>query len=285
VGVFAAGLALLYPAYQAGLLDVWLVIFGLLCVLATCLVCFVLIRKSGENAGIELKAGKIFRDCPDCPEMIVIPAGGFDMGTNDAQDDEKPVHRVTISQPFALGKIEVTQAEWSAVMGGNPSDISYIGDNYPVENVSWDDAQEFIRRLNQITGKQYRLPREAEWEFACHAKEKPPYCGDDDLANAAWYGAGATAAGDASKLCEQTNFYGLCDKSRNVWEWVEDNYHENYNGAPADGSARQGNNTVRVLRGGSWGIAPWGIGEGGRIGCPPEICSPNIGFRLARTLS
>lgn len=284
VGIFAGGFALLYPAYQAGLLDAGLVSFGLLCVIATSLACFVFIRKSAVNAGIEIKAGKIFRDCPDCSEMVVISAGCFDMGTNDAQDDEKPVHRVAISCAFALGKTEVTQAQWCTVMRNNPSDTKNIDDNYPVENVSWDEANEYIRRLNQITGKQYRLPSEAEWEFACHAKGKPLYCGDDEVANAAWYGAGATASGDASKLCVQTNSYGLCDLSGNVWEWVEDNYHENYTGAPADGSVWQGDSATRVLRGGSWGIAPWGIGEGGRIGCPPEVRSPNIGFRLARTL-
>ncbi|MCX7192239.1 MAG: formylglycine-generating enzyme family protein, partial [Proteobacteria bacterium] len=112
--------------------------------------------------------GLIFRDCADCPEMVVIPAGGFDMGSNEGDDEEKPMHRVALSRAFAMGRTEVTQAQWRAVMGDNPGDC---GDNCPAEQVSWNEAQDFIRRLNQKTGRQYRLPSEAEWEYACRAGE------------------------------------------------------------------------------------------------------------------
>ena len=115
------------------------------------------------------EAGKTFKDCPECPDMVEIPAGSFDMGSNSGEADEKPVHRVTIAKPFAIGKTEVTQAQWLAVMGNNPSNFTGCGDTCPVEQVSWNDVQTFIRKLNAKTGKQYRLPTEAEWEYACRA--------------------------------------------------------------------------------------------------------------------
>lgn len=234
-----------------------------------------------------MKAGKLFRDCPDCPEMIIIPAGIFDMGTNDAYENERPVHRVTIKQAFAIGKIEVTQELWCVVMDSNPSNPENYnyGDNFPVNNVSWDDVQEFIYRLNLMTDKQYRLPTEAEWEYACRAAaEKQPYSGSDSLARSAVFGSIGDTGGRFYPRCWQTNAYGLCDMESNVWEWVEDCYHENYDGAPVDGSAWQGDGRLRVLRSGSWGISPWSVGGGGRLGCEPAIRDMGFGFRLARVL-
>jgi len=124
-------------------------------------------------------ADKTFRDCPDCPEMVIIPAGSFDMGSNNGEVNEKPVHRVTIAKPFAMGMTEVTQGQWKAVMGNNPSSFSNCGDTCPVEQVSWNDVQGFLQKLNAKTGKQYRLPSEAEWEYACRAEGKQEYCGSD----------------------------------------------------------------------------------------------------------
>jgi formylglycine-generating enzyme required for sulfatase activity len=227
-------------------------------------------------------AGKTFNDYPDCPEMVVIPAGSFDMGGN-MFDSEKPVHCVTISREFAMGKTQVTQGNWRAVMGNNPSRFSSCGDNCPVENVSWYDAQEFILRLNAKTGKQYRLPSEAEWEYACRAGGNQKYCGSDDIDSVAWYGnnSGDSTQSSGSK---QANAWGLFDMSGNVWEWVEDSWHENYTGAPADGSIWQGDGTRRVLRGGSWFDIPQFLRAVNRFRYGPSSRSASIGFRLAMTL-
>ncbi len=130
--------------------------------------------------------GYIIKDCPDCPDMVVIPAGSFNMGS-DKGGDETPAHHVTISKAFAIGKTEVTQGQWKAVMGSNPSNFANCGDDCPVEKVSWDDAKQFIQKLNSKTGKQYRLPSEAEWEYACRAGSQTEYCGGDNVDSVAWY--------------------------------------------------------------------------------------------------
>src|SRR3989338_2056531 len=220
-----------------------------------------------EKGGVSVAAGKIFKDCADCPEMVVIPAGSFDMGSN-VDPSEMPVHRVTISYAFALGKTEVTQGQWKAIMGDNPSKHINCGDNCPVEMVSWKDAQAFIQKLNDKTGKQYRLPSEAEWEYACRAGGTHLYCGGDDPDAISWYGGLATPAGNSGKATnpvatKQANAFGLYDMSGNVWEWVEDSYHENYDGAPTDGSARQGDSVLRVPRGGSWSFLQRAAKRGG----------------------
>ena len=211
-------------------------------------------KKSGDAS---MAPGKIFKDCDNCPEMVVIPAGSFDMGSNNGDPNEKPVHHVTIGKPFAIGKTEVTQGQWKAIMGDNPSKFASCGDNCPVEQVSWDNAQEFIQKLNEQTGKQYRLPSEAEWEYACRAGAQQEYCGSDNLDSVGWYGGLATPAGNSEKTtnpvaAKQPNAWGLYDMSGNVWEWVEDVYHNSYNGAPTDGSVWQGEGMLRIPRGGSW---------------------------------
>ena len=238
-----------------------------------------------ENSGASAVAGKIFRDCADCPEMVVIPAGSFDMGSNN-DPNEKPVHRVTISRTFAMGKTEVTQGQWKEIMGDNPSKYTGCGDNCPVDQVSWNDAQAFIQKLNAKTGKQYRLPTEAEWEYACRAGGQQEYCGGDNPDSISWYGALAKPAGNSGKTTnpvatKQANAFGLYDMSGNVWEWVEDSYHDDYNGAPADGSAWQGDGALRVPRGGSWSYLQRAAKRGGS---EPAFRYSTIGFRLARTL-
>jgi formylglycine-generating enzyme required for sulfatase activity len=235
------------------------------------------------------QAVQIFRDCQDCPEMIVIPTGSFEMGSNSGEAIEKPVHRVTINRSFALGKTEVTQGQWKAIMGNNPSKFSSCGDTCPVEQVSWNDAQEFIQKLNLKTGKQYRLPSEAEWEYACRAGGENIYCGSDNLDSVGWYGASANQPGNAGRTnpvgLKQANAFGLYDMSGNVWEWVEDSYHDNYNGAPTDGSAWSGDGAKRALRGGSWGF---GFQEARAAlrgyNVPTNRSSTDLGFRLARIL-
>lgn len=236
----------------------------------------------------EPEAGKTFKDCPDCPEMVEIPAGSFDMGSNSGEAEEQPVHSVAIAQSFAIGKTEITQAQWYAVMKNRPSYFETCGDTCPVEQVSWTDIQEFIRKLNAKTGKQYRLPSEAEWEYACRAgKQHEEYCGGDVPDLVSWNSANSGTFlfnRPHPVATRQANAFGLYDMSGNVWEWVEDNYHDNYNGAPVDGSAWRDSSSMRVLRGGSWGYQPKFGRAAARAGFGPNIRYYSYGFRLARAL-
>jgi len=216
----------------------------------------------------------VLRDCPTCPEMVAIPAGSFEIG------EAYNKHTVTFPQSFAIGKFEVTQAQWKAIMGANPSMFGNCGDNCPVESVSWNDTQEFIRKLNAMTGKQYRLPSEAEWEVACRGGEEQQYCGSDDAQSVAWYDNDSTHPVGQ----KQANAFGLYDMSGNVWEWVEDGWHKDYNGAPSDGTAWQGSDSRHVIRGGSWFFDQWIIDAADRRWNMPSDRYSTLGFRLARTL-
>jgi len=193
-------------------------------------------------------------------ELVLIPAGEFLMGSpedeEDRDNDEGPQHRVRIARPFYMGKYEVTQAQWQAVMGENPSRFEDCGGDCPVEEVSWEDCQAFCRKLSTRTGREVRLPSEAEWEYACRAGTTTRFSfGDSDslLARYAWFynnsNSKTHAVGEKSP-----NAWGLYDMHGNVWEWCEDVWHDNYEGAPTDGSAwtSGGDQSRRVLRGGSW---------------------------------
>jgi formylglycine-generating enzyme required for sulfatase activity len=194
--------------------------------------------------------------------MVSLPAGEFLMGSPDsdpnAASDEKPPHQVKVNS-FAIGKYPVTQAQYQAVMGTNPSYFKNNPQN-PVECVSWNDAQAFCQKLSQITGKTYRLPTEAEWEYACRAGTTTRYYFGDDanqLGDYAWYGGNSQNTTHPVGQ-KKPNAWGLYDMIGNVWEWCEDNWHDNYIGAPTDGSAwiKNGNDNRSLLRGGSWGINP-----------------------------
>jgi formylglycine-generating enzyme required for sulfatase activity len=192
-------------------------------------------------------------------EMVILPAGSFTMGS-DEYDSEKPIHQVTLKQ-FAIAKYPVTQEQYQAIMGTNPSRFKDNPKN-PIERVSWDDARKFCQKLNEKTGKKYRLPSEAEWEYACRAGTQTRYYfGDNEnlLGNYAWY---SKNAGSKTHPVGQkkSNNWGLYDMSGNVWEWCEDGWHENYQNAPTDGTAWNDNHSQtvsRVLRGGSWFYNPW----------------------------
>jgi formylglycine-generating enzyme required for sulfatase activity len=180
----------------------------------------------------------------------------------------------------------VTQGLWKAVMGNNPSSFSSCGDSCPVEQVSWDDAQEFIKKLNGVTGKKYRLPSEAEWEYAARAGTKTRWSfGDQEsqLGEYAWYDSNSDLKTHPVGQ-KKPNPWGLQDMHGNVWEWVQDRWHNNYNGAPTDGSAWEaGDSSGRGLRGGSWLNNARNTRAALRNDGTPGVRLSNLGFRLART--
>ena len=200
--------------------------------------------------------------------------------------DEGPQRRVNIAR-FELGKTEVTQGQWKAVMGSNPSHFAACGDECPVENVSWTDAQAFIRKLNEVSGRRYRLPSEAEWEYAARAGSAARFSfGDDEsqLGSHAWFNG--NAGGKTQPVGrKQANAFGLHDMHGNVWEWVEDVWHDNYQGAPMDGTVwtQGGDQARRVLRGGSWGGNPQFLRSAIRNWGTPLDRNSGTGFRIART--
>jgi formylglycine-generating enzyme required for sulfatase activity len=220
-------------------------------------------------------------------EFVLISAGEFMMGSDDSNKDayfdEKPQHKVTISKDFYLGKYEVTQEQWEAVMGSNPSWNE--GLKNPVEKVSWDDVQEFVELLNKKEGTtKYRLPAEAEWEYAARAGSTTIYSfGDDDgqLGYYAWY-YGNSGHKTHPVGQKQPNDWGLFDMHGNVWEWVQDWYGENYyRQSPSSDPTGPTSGSDRVFRGGSWS------GDAGRARSAfrdfnsPGYRNYNLGFRLA----
>ncbi|MFB8798852.1 MAG: bifunctional serine/threonine-protein kinase/formylglycine-generating enzyme family protein [Microcoleus sp.] len=226
-------------------------------------------------------------------DMIAIPGGSFVMGSPSTEagrsSDEGPQRTVTVA-PFFMGKYEVTQAQYQAVMGNNPS--SFKGAKRPVENATWDEAVEFCRKLTQKTGKSYRLPSEAEWEYACRAGTTTPfYFGDTitpDLVN--YDGNYPYGAAPKGLYRQQTtdvgsfppNSFGLYDMHGNVWEWCSDKWHDNYSGAPTDGSSWEtGGSEYRVLRGGSWANHAVHCRSAGRTWASAGDRSSDIGFRVA----
>lgn len=182
-------------------------------------------------------------------KMIAVEGSSFMMGAtpgqgDDARENEKPAHKVTVDG-FLIGETEVTQELWFAVMGSNPSHFKYKDGNYPVENVSWNDVQEFIKKLNAITGQQFRLPFEAEWEYAARGGKKSTdkkYSGSDDVDEVAWYKDNANGATHAVAT-KMANELGIYDMSGNVWEWCEDYFN-------TDGDI------MICMRGGSFGNNP-----------------------------
>jgi formylglycine-generating enzyme required for sulfatase activity len=246
------------------------------------------------------RPGSTFKDCADCPEMVVIPAGSFDMGSPASEsgrsDAEGPQHRVNVGS-FALGKFELTQGQWRALMGNNPSRSSNCGDDCPVEQVSWEDAQQYINKLNQKTGQSYRLPSEAEWEYAARAGTSTRYAwGDTASHEQANYGLEECCLGlalgrdrwqNTAPVSQfPANGFGLYDMHGNVYEWVQDIWHDLYQGAPADGSAwtQGGDAARRVLRGGSWYSSPQGMRAAARGRNDPSNRNESIGLRVARTV-
>lgn len=226
-------------------------------------------------------------------EMVSIPSGSFIMGASEDEENsmsrERPQHLVKVPA-FFMGKYPITQAQYEAVMGENPSYFKDKPDSAsrPVETVSWEDAQEFCKKLSELTGREYRLPSEAQWEYACRAMPSPPaplpkgeggkkiyppfHFGETISTELANYNGNYTyGIGEKGEYREETtpvgyfkvaNEFGLYDMHGNVWEWCEDDWHDNYYGAPIDGSAwidakiKESNKTSPPLRGGSWLFLP-----------------------------
>jgi formylglycine-generating enzyme required for sulfatase activity len=246
-----------------------------------------------------LKSGDTFRECAkDCPEMVVLPGGEFMMGSSaddaDHYDNEGPMHRVTIDQPIAVSKFEVTFDQWDAcaVLGGCPRvpDSNMGRGTRPVINISWDHAQQYVAWLAKMTGRPYRLLSEAEWEYAARAGTTTAYSWGDELGknNANCNGCGSEWDGRQTAPVGSfaPNPFGLYDMHGNVWEWVQDCLHADYEGAPTDGSPwLEGNCNERVIRGGSWIGYPVGLRSALRFWYSPDDHGVDLGLRVARTLS
>ena len=220
-------------------------------------------------------------------EMVRVEGGTFRMGATSEQeaddwDREKPVHSVTLSS-YYIGKTEVTQALWKAVMGSNPS--YFKSDNQPVENVSWNDCHEFIRKLNALTGQNFRLPTEAEWEFACRGGNNSrgyKYSGSNNLGSVAWYD-GNSGNKTHPVGTKAPNELGIYDMSGNVWEWCADWYGDYSSGAQTNPTGPYGGSN-RVYRGGSWNYDVGRCRSSNRDFYYPWIRDIILGLRLALSL-
>ena len=278
-----------------------------------------------------LKPGSIFTDCPDCPQMVVIAAGSFDMGSPASEagrsENEGPLHRITIDRTFALGKTEVTRKMfavfvretgydagnkcytfekngWSERSGRNWRNPGYAqDDNHPVACINWSDARAYTEWLARRTGKPYRLPSEAEWEYAARGNTKTARYWGESAEQACAYANVMDTFGKSRVVgvswethkCDdgyaftspvgnfKANAFGFDDMIGNVWEWVEDSFHYNYNGAPVDGSAWKDGSIGHILRGGSWGNEPPGARAAYR-NYVPGLRDFYSGFRVAMML-
>jgi formylglycine-generating enzyme required for sulfatase activity len=235
-----------------------------------------------------------FSECVNgCPTMIVVPQRNFMMGTAGNADSESPQHEVTIAKPFAVSRTEITFAQWETcvVAGACPmvSDNAWGRDDRPVILVSWDEAKQYADWLSKLTGKEYRLLSEAEWEYAARAGNSGKWSfGDkeEEIDKHAWYlsNAGSKTQPVAKK---KPNAFGLHDMHGNIWEWVEDPWHDSYESAPNDGRAwlQGGDLSRRVLRGGSWDSIPDFLRSAFRLRNHAANRIGSVGFRVGRTLS
>lgn len=280
-----------------------------------------------------LKTGKVFSDCRGCPKMVVIPAGSFEMGSPDKEegrdDNEGPVHSVKVVT-FAISKTEVTRGQFAAFTKSTKYSIDEkcqtldlgkfkehngnwdsfgptyeLDTNQPIACINWNDAKAYTVWLSKKSGKKYRLPTEAEWEYAARGNTSTARYWGDSPDEACVYANGADktaqvqiqgATSWSAHQCSDgfaysapvgsfvANAFGLYDMLGNLLEWTEDVYHENYVGAPTDGSAWQGDGPKRVLRGGSWNNGPRNMRSAIRDANKPELRFSIFGFRVARAL-
>jgi formylglycine-generating enzyme required for sulfatase activity len=251
-------------------------------------------RPSAALTTGDYKPGDVFRDCPECSEMVVVRSGEFDMGSGGANDMEfeKPVHRVSIRKSFAIGRHEVTFREWDACVaaGACPrlDDRGWGRGDRPVINVTWTEAKAYTKWLSDKTGRKYRLPTEAEWEYAARGSTITPF----------WWGRDTDRDRANCRDCKTTrvaqsqpigsfppNPFGLFDTAGNAAEWVEDCWNDNYRGAPQDGSAwTTGQCRLRVLRGGSFDNPASYVRPGARFRYDADVRYHGNGFRVVRDL-
>ena len=218
-------------------------------------------------------------------DMVKVEAGTFMMGATfemeNPNDNEKPVHQVTLTNDYYIGKYEVTQALWQAVMGSNPS--KFKGDNLPVETVSWNDCQEFISKLNSMTGRKFRLPTEAEWEYAARGGGRMHivyrYSGSNNLSDVAWYD-GNSSSKTHIVGAKQANELGFYDMTGNVWEWCQD-WYGSYSSSSQTNPSGPTSGVSHVFRGGGWSIDACCCRSSFRNSSPSARRNDAVGLRLA----
>ena len=242
-----------------------------------------LLKPMGQNSGISPQTLIVSIKDGVNIEMIKVEAGTFMMGASpemkSPEGNEKPWHQVTLTNDYFIGKYEVTQSLWQAVMGSNPS--SFKGDNLPVENISWIDCQEFIRKINSVSGKSFRLPTEAEWEYAARGGKYSRnylYSGSDNISDVAWYKDNSGGVTHPVGL-KQPNELGLFDMSGNGNEWCQD-WCGAYSSSPKNNPIGAETGNCRVGRGGGWFNITWNNLSVFRNFCPPNKFGKNLGFRL-----
>lgn len=235
----------------------------------------------------------LVRDCPDCPEMVRVPSGSFPMGdaSGDGNPDELPVHTVKVPALF-IGKYEITFDEWDACVEAGECDAKYVLDEgwgrgrRPLINVNWDEVQAYLNWLSKKSGKTYRLPSEAEWEYTARAGTQTSYPWGEEMAagvGVCYSECGVEAERTAIVGSARPNAFGLYDMHGNVWEWLHDCWNESYAGAPADGSAwTRGDCSRRVTRGGGWLSLSPDLRSAVRSAQPLSIRFHTLGLRVAR---
>jgi formylglycine-generating enzyme required for sulfatase activity len=238
-------------------------------------------------------AGAEFKDCPACPALIPVPAGSFTMGSNSSDPSEKPAHPVTIKAGFAIGKYEVSVQQWSAcVDAGACQKVALSANsntNAPIRDVSWDDAQQYLSWLSKTSGQSYRLPTEAEWEYAARGGSSTRYWWGEQMApgkaNCKDCGQPWSSEAPANVGSFGANGFGLYDTSGGVWEWVADCWHTSFKDAPSDGrSWEQPPCSVRVIRGGSWREGAAYMVSSTRFKYDASVRHSQNGFRVARSV-
>lgn len=233
------------------------------------------------------------KDCPTCPVLIKLPGrASFMMGSNSDDPSEKPAHRVSIGTPFGIGKYEVSVEQWNACADADACPrvaTDTASKNSPARDVSWDNAQQYVNWLSKISGKPYRLPTEAEWEYAARGGTSTRYWWGEQMrtgtANCKDCGQPWRQDGPANVGSFASNPYGLYDMNGSVWEWVGDCWHNSYIGAPSDGRAwDEPNCLVRVIRGGSWREGANYMASSTRFKYDASVRNSQNGFRVARDL-
>ncbi len=243
-----------------------------------------------------LAAEEVFRDCPNCPEMVILPVGSFTIGRANGLDNEKPPQKISLSKKIAMSRFEVTFDEWQACVAaqacrGELDDHGWGRGRQPIINMNFAEAEGYAKWLSRLTGKRYRLPSEAEWEYAARAGSKSAYWWGDEpgrgKANCRECGPPADGHRALPVGTYSPNPFGLFDMNGNVWEWTSDCWQDNHQGIPADGSPRLASGGAcvqRVMRGGSWYYYPRMSTGYARAPNDHRLFSYNIGIRLVREM-